>query len=136
MRPVFVSALGVPLASPAFVVFAPVTPLSVSVLLFIFVITAVPVMMPLVPVASVASVIPGRRSAAVAVSVRGVAPPAPPCGGMSVSGLAGAHPQAGGAQGVEQEALVGAAQGAFQPERGVNRLSEQCEALALDSLGL
>lgn len=122
MKSIFVSVVGIPPMSPASVVFEPVTPLSVSVLLLIFVITAVPTRMLLVCVVSIASVISGRCSAAVAVSVRGVASRAPSCGGMSVSGLAGAHLQAGRAQGVEEEALVGAAQGTFQPDRGMNRI--------------
>lgn len=122
MKSVFVSVAGIPPMCPASVVFVPATPLSVSVLLLIFVITAVPAMMLLVCVVSIASLISGRCSAAVAVSVPGVASRAPSCGGPSVSGLAGAHLQAGGAQGVEEEALVGAAQGTLQPDRGVNRL--------------
>lgn len=80
MQPVFVSVLAIPLVSPLFVVFVPVAPLSVSILLLIFVIAAVPVMVFMVRAASVASVISGRCSAAVAASVPGVAPPAPSCG--------------------------------------------------------
>lgn len=101
--------------SPVSVIFVPVTPLSVSILPLIFVIAAVPVMMFMVSAAFSASVVPVRCSAAFAVPVRGVAPQAPSCGGMSISGLAGAPLQAGGAQGVEEEALVGAPQGTLHP---------------------
>lgn len=120
MQPVFVSVLAIPLVSPLSVVFVPVAPLSVSILLLIFVIAAVPVMVFMVRAASVASVISGRCPAAVAASVPGVAPPAPSCGGVSGSGLTGVPLQAGGAQGVEEEAFVGAPQGTLQPDRGVN----------------
>ena len=109
--------------SPAVsVVFVPVTPLSVSLLLLIFVIAAVPVMVFMVCVACGAPVISGWWcSAAVAAPVRGVAPQVPSCGGVSASGRLRAPLQAGGAQGVEEEALVGASQGTLQPGRGVNR---------------
>lgn len=118
MKSVFVSALAIsPMSpmSPFSVVFVLVTPLSVSILLLIFVIAAVPVMVFMVCVASVAPVVSGGCSAAVAAYVWGVAPRAPSCGGLSVSGLSGAPLQAAGAQGVKEEALVGAPQGTLQP---------------------
>lgn len=122
MKSVFVSVVGIPPMPSVSVVFVPVTPLSVSVPLLICVTAAVPWMMFMVRVASIASVLSGRCSAAVAASDRGVASLAPSCGGKSVSGLTGAPLQAGRAQGVEEEALVGAPQGTFQPGREVNRL--------------
>lgn len=82
--------------------------LSVSILPLISIIAAVPVMVFVVSAASAASVLSGRCSAAVTVSDRGVVSPAPSCGRQCVSGLAGAPLQAGGAEGVEEEALVGA----------------------------
>lgn len=97
------------------VVFVSVTRLSVSTLLLIFVIAAVPVMVFTVRAASTVPVISGRCPAAVAAPVRGVAPQAPSCGRRSVSGLCGAPLQAGGAQRVQEEALVGAPQGTLQP---------------------
>lgn len=85
-----------------------VTHLSVSILPLISIIAAVLVMMFVVFAASAASVLSGRCSAAVTVSDRGVVSPAPSCGRQRVSGLASAPLQAGGAEGVEEEALVGA----------------------------
>ena len=120
MKSVFVSVLAIAPMSPLSVVFVPFTPLFVSVLLLIFVIAAVPVMMFMVCVASITPVISGGRSAAVAAPVRrGLAPQTPSRGGVSVCGVTGAPLQAGGAQGVEEEALVGAPQGTLQPDRGV-----------------
>lgn len=120
MKSVFVSVLAIPLMSLVSAVFVPVTPLSVSILLLIFVIAAVPLMMFMVCAASLSSVVSGWCSAALAASVRRVAPKAPSCGGVSISGLAGAPLQAGGAQGGKEEALVCAPQGTLQPGRGVN----------------
>lgn len=107
--------------SPVYVVSVSVPPLLVSVLCLVFITPAVPVMVFTVRVASVAPAVCGRRSAAVAASVRGLAPQAPSCGGVSRSGLTAAPLQAGGAQGVEEEALVGAPQGTLQPVRGMNK---------------
>lgn len=111
--------------SPLSVVFVPVAAFAVSVPLLIFVIAAVPVAMFTVCAASLASVISGRRrrrsSAAVAASVRGVALRATPVGGR-VRVPAAALLQAGRAKGVEEEALVGAAQGALEP-------GERCEQM-------
>lgn len=120
MKSVFVSVSAISPMSPVSVVFVPVTPVFVSVLLLIFVIAAVSVMVFMVRVASFAPLISGGCSAAVAASVRGLASQAPSLGGVSVLGLTGAPLQAGGAQGVEEEALVGAPQGTLQPERGGN----------------
>lgn len=120
IKSVFVPAVAIPPMSPVCVVFAAVAPLLVSIPLLIFVIAAVPVMMFMVCVASITSLISGRCSAAVSASVRRVAPQAPSCGGVAVSGLTGAPLQAGGAQRVEEEALVGAPQGTLQPDRGAN----------------
>lgn len=117
---VFVSTRAISPMSPLSVVFVPVTPLSVSSLLLIFVIAAVPVMVFMVCVASIAPVVSGGCSAAVAASVWGVAPQAPSSDGVSVSWPSAAPLQAGGAQGVKEEALIGAPQGTLQPERGVN----------------
>lgn len=85
-----------------------VTHLSVSILPLISIIAAVPVVVFVFSAASAAPVLSGRCSAAVTVSDRGVVSPAPSCGRRCVSGLAGAPLQAGGAEGVEEEALVGA----------------------------
>lgn len=82
----------------------PVSPVVISVLFLLFVVAAVTLMVFVVPI----PVISGRRSAAVASSVPGLAPPAPSCGGVSRSGLSGALLQSGGAQSVDEEALVGA----------------------------
>lgn len=80
-------------------------PFFVSVLFFIFVVAAVAVMTFVVPSSPVIS---GRCSAAVTASFPGLAPQAPSCGGVSRSGLSSALLQAGGAQSVDEEALVGA----------------------------
>lgn len=111
---VFVSARSIS-ASPFSV--ASVASVFVSIQLLISVSAAVPVMMFMINVASITLVISGRRPAA--ASVWGIAPQAPPCGGVSGSGLASAALQAGGAQRVEEEAFVGASQRTFQPEREV-----------------
>lgn len=108
---VFVSARSIS-ASPFSV--ASVASVFVSIQLLISVSAAVPVMMFMINVASITLVISGRRPAA--ASVWGIAPQAPPCGGVSGSGLASAALQAGGAQRVEEEAFVGASQRTFQPE--------------------
>ena len=90
-------------------------PLSLSLALFIAAMAAVvPAMMFTV---SVASVVSRRCSAALALSVRGIVSHAPCCVGMCVSGVAGAPLQAGGAQRVQEEALVGAPEGTFQPDK-------------------
>lgn len=128
---VFVSVLPIPPMSLGSLVFVP--PLFVSLLLLIFVIAAVPVMVFMVRAAPVTSVISGRGSAAVPAPVRGVAPQAPSCGGESGSGLTGAPLQAGGAQSVEEEALVGAPQGTLQPDR---RQQTNSFTLTSDSLDL
>lgn len=59
---------------PVSVVFVSVTPLFVFVLFLVFIIPAVPVIICMFRVASVAPTISGRRSAAVAASARGLAP--------------------------------------------------------------
>lgn len=115
---VFICALTILPVSPLCVVFMPVAPFSVSILFLIFVTAAAPVMF-MACVASIIPVISGRRSAAAAASVRRLAPQASSCGGASSYGLTGAPLQAGGAQGVEEEALVGAPQWTFQPDRRV-----------------
>lgn len=131
MKPVFVSVVSIPSMSLFSVVFVPVTPLSVSTLLLIFVIAAVPVMVFVVCVASVAPVISGRCSAAVPAPVRGVAPQAPSCGGGSISRLHSAPLQAGGAQRVQEEALVGAPQGTLQPSCGAHGLCSHTRPVRL-----
>lgn len=112
---VFVCARTVLPVSPISVVFVLVAPFYVSILLLIFVTAAAPVMF-MVCVASIIPVISGRRSAAAAAaaSVRGLASTRPP---SSCCGFTGALLHAGRAQGVEEEALVGAPQWAFQPDR-------------------
>lgn len=126
---VFVSVLSISV-SPVFVVSVPVTSVPVPVIqLLIF--ALVPVVVFTVCAASVTPVLSGRCSAAVSASVRGLAPQAPSGGGVSGLGLTGALLQAGGAQGVEEEALVGAPQRAFQPDRG----SEQTHLFQCDREG-
>lgn len=117
--------------SPFSVIFVPVPLLFVSILLLIFVFAAVSVMVFMVCVASVASVISGRCSAAVAASVRGLTPQAPSHGGVSVSGLTGALLKAGGAQCVEEEALVGAPQGTLQPSCRAHGLCSHSSPVSL-----
>lgn len=131
MKSVFVCVLAISPMSPVSVVFVPVTPLFVSVLLLIFVIAAVPVMMFMVRVASFTPVISGRCSAAVAASVRGLASQAPSLGGVPMFGLTGAPLQAGGAQGVEEEALVGAPQGTLQPSCRAHGLCSHSSPVSL-----
>lgn len=121
MKSVFVSVVGIPPMPSVSVVFVPVTPLCLRPASYLCYCSC-PLDDVMVRVASIASVLSGRCSAAVAASDRGVASLAPSCGGKSVSGLTGAPLQAGRAQGVEEEALVGAPQGTFQPGREVNRL--------------
>lgn len=103
-------------------VFVSVTRLSVSISTLIFVIPAGAAAA--VPVVSAASVAPPlsrrRRSAAVAVSDRGVASLAPSGGGEPLAGLARASLQARGAECVEEEALVGASKRTFQPDGELN----------------
>lgn len=113
---VFVSVAVVPPMSPMSfpAVFVPVTPLSVFILLLIF----VHVMMFVVRMASGTAAVTGRRPAALAASVRRVPPLAPSRGRVSVTGLDDAPLRAGGTEGVEEEPLVGAPQGTLQPSRG------------------
>lgn len=108
---VFVCAPTILPVSLLSVVFVPVAPSLVSILLLIFVAAAAPMMF-MVCVASIIPVISGRRSAAHTASVRGLAPQASSFGR---AGLTGVPLQAGGAQGVEEEALVGTPQWTFQP---------------------
>ena len=102
-----VSALALIPGPPASV---SVTPLFVPVLVLV-VTPHVPVRIVMVCAAPVAPSVSGGGSASVAASVRGLAPQAPSRGRVSLPGLAVAPLQAGGAQGVEEEALVGAPQG-------------------------
>lgn len=90
-----------------------VSPISLSILLFVFVITAVLGMTPVLRVAFTASELSGRCSAAVTVSDRRVTSQAPSSGRMSVPGLTYRPLQAGGPQGIEEKTLVGAPQGTF-----------------------
>lgn len=102
-------------------VFVPVTCLSVSISTLIFVIPAGAAAVPVVSAASVAPPLSRRRrSAAVAVSDRGVASLAPSGGGEPLAGLARASLQARGAECVEEEALVGASKRTFQPNGELN----------------
>lgn len=123
---VFVSARSIS-ASPFSV--ASVASVFVSIQLLISVSAAVPVMMFMINVASITLVISGRRPAA--ASVWGIAPQAPPCGGVSGSGLASAALQAGGAQRVEEEAFVGASQRTFQPSCRAHGLCSHAGSVSL-----
>lgn len=125
---VFVSAWSISV-SPFSV--ASVASVFVSIQLLISVSAAVPVMMFMINVASITLVISGRCPAAVSASVWGIAPQAPPCGGVSGSGLASAALQAGGAQRVEEEAFVGAPQRTFQPQREVKDKRGSLDVLQL-----
>lgn len=133
MKSLSASVLSIPSMSPVSVVFVSVTPLFVSLQLLIFAIAAVPVLVVMVCVISSTSVISGRRSAAVAASVRGVTSQAPSRGGVSVSGLSGVRLQASGSQGVEEEAFVGAVQGTLQPDSRVNGQTFKLGHLSLRS---
>lgn len=108
MKSAFGSVPAIFSMSPVSAVCMSATTLFVSLRLLIFVIAAVLAAVFTVRLVSFTSGISGRCSAAVAASVRGVAPQAPSRGGVSVSGLSSVLLQAGGAQGVEEEALVGA----------------------------
>lgn len=113
MKSVFASVVGVSPKSLLPAVIVRVSPISLSILLFLFVITAVPVLTPVLCVAFVASELSGRCSASVTVSDRRVTSQAPSSGGMSVPGLIYGPLQAGGPQGIEEKTLVGAPQGTF-----------------------
>lgn len=125
---VFVSAWSISV-SPFSV--ASVASVFVSIQLLISVSAAVPVMMFMINVASITLVISGRCPAAVSASVWGIAPQAPPCGGVSGSGLASAALQAGGAQRVEEEAFVGAPQRTFQPSCRAHGLCSHAGSVSL-----
>lgn len=113
MKSVFASVVGVLPTSLLPAVVVRVSPFSLSILLFLFVITAVPVMMPVLCVTFIASELSGRCSTSVTVSVRRVTSQAPSSGGMSVPGLTYGPLQASGPQGIEEKTLVGAPQGTF-----------------------
>lgn len=111
MPPVLVSVSGIPLF--------------VSVLFLVFFIPAVSVMRFMICVISIAPSISIRRrpAAFVAPVPCGLAVQVSSCGRVyGGSGLAGAPLEPGGAQGVEQKALVGAPEGTLQPEREVNKV--------------
>lgn len=107
--------------SPIWVVFMPVAPLLVSAVFLMFVCAPVPVMMLIVCVVSITTVISGRWSAAAAASLRGLAPQVPSSGGGPPSGVTGAPLQAGGAKGVEEEALISAPEWTLKPDRDMNK---------------
>lgn len=113
-------------------VFVSATRLSVSIPTLIFVIPAGAAAVPVVSAASVAPPLSRRRrSAAVAVSDRGVASLAPSGGGEPLAGLAGASLQARGAECVEEEALVGASKRTFQPSSRAHSLSSDSGPVGL-----
>lgn len=131
---VFGFAAHVPPMSPLSVVFVPVTPFSVSVPPLIFVIAAVPLMVFMISVPPFACVISERWPAAVAFSVQGIASRAPPRGGGIGHGLSGVFLRACRAQSIEEEALVGALEGTFQPARGGTTVFQQQDTICILTL--